>query len=269
MIFIQKAWDKLMTAFSHSGSTGDTFSSMALVRALGGGDYYLRLHNMSNVAARIGWGAGRHAGRMTPQDFDFLAPIMQIQSCLTKFEAYQGQHIDYELENTVYHMTDPIWPRNFANQYANAMKVDMQKYFRQLQVDPYIDVDKPTVIPGRPVCIARNPFYLDGIENISQVPEWVNWIERGLMDQCFFVGLPEDHQWFEQTMKVKVHYEPTTDGLALARLIAGAKMMIANQSMPGTLCVGIGTTLWLETRKNTPLDNNEILYPYRANITYF
>lgn len=258
-----------MTSFSHSGSTGDTFSSMALVRALGGGDYYLRLYNMSNVAAKIGWGAGRHAGRMTQQDFDFLAPIMRIQRCLNKFEAWNGEVIDYELENTVYHMTDPIWPRNFANQYANAMGVDLQKYFRQLQIDPYIDVDKPTVIPGRPICIARNPYYLDGIEDITTVPEWVNWLERNLADQCFFVGLPEDHAWFEDTMKVKVQYEPTSDGLALARLIAGAKMMIANQSMPGTLAVGIGTTLWLETRKNTTLDNNEILYPYRSNITYF
>jgi len=258
-----------MTSFSHSGSTGDVFSSLAVVRALGGGDYYLRLHNMDNVAALIGWGAGRHSGRMTTADYDFLAPIMEIQSCLDKFAPYKGEPIDWEFECAVYHHNIPAWPRNFANQYAVALGLDYDKHFRTLQIDPYVDVDKPTVIPGRPICIARNQYYHEGVENIAEVPEWRNWLDRNLADQCFFVGLPEDHAWFEDTMKTKVHYEPTSDGLSLARLIAGCKMMIANQSMPGTLALGIGTTLWIETRKNTALDNNEILYPYRANITYF
>jgi hypothetical protein len=258
-----------MTSFSHSGSTGDVFSSLAIVRALGGGDYYLRLKNMDKVAAMIGWGAGRHSGRMTEKDFDFLAPIMQIQSCLTKFSAWDGESIDHEFEKSVFFHNIPAWPRNFANQYAVALGLDLEKYFRTLQIDPYVEIDKPTPIKARPICISRNPYYLDGIADISQVPEWRNWIDRNLLDQSFFVGLPEDHAWFEDTMKVKVHYEPTSDGLALGRLIAGAKMMIANQSMPGTLAVGLGTTIWIETRKNTDLSNNEILYPYRSNITYF
>ena len=35
-----------MTTFSHSGSTGDTFSSLVAVKILGGGDFYLRLNNI-------------------------------------------------------------------------------------------------------------------------------------------------------------------------------------------------------------------------------
>lgn len=257
-------------SYSHSGSTGDVFSSLAVVRCIGAGDYYLRLHNMDQVAQMIGWpNAGRHSGRMTQQDFDFLAPLMEIQTCITNFSVWQGQDITHALEQSVYHHQIPVWPRNFANQYAIAMGVDTEVHRRTLQIDPYVDVDRVQVVPGRPICIARNPYYLDGIDDPAKVPEWVNWLERDLADQSFFVGLPEDHDWFENTMKVKVHYIPTTDSLSLARLIAGARMMIANQSMPGTLAVGLGTTLWLETRKNTTLDNNEILYPYRSNITYF
>ena len=51
--------------------------------------------------------------------------------------------------------------------------------------------------------------------------------------------------------------------------VAGAKMMIGNQSMPATLALGIGTTLWIETRKNVELEKNEIFYPYRSNVMYF
>jgi hypothetical protein len=259
-----------MPSFTHSGSTGDTFSSLAVVKCLGGGDFYLRLNFMDKVAQLIGWGgAGRHSGRMTQQDFDFLVPLMEKQSYLTKFDIWQGEQVDYELEKAVFHHNIPAWPRNFANQYATALDLDLEKHFRTLQIDPYVEVDNPISIPGRPICISRNQFYHEGEENVAEVPEWVNWIERNLLDQAFFVGLPEDRDWFENTMKVKVHYVPTSDALELARLIAGSKMMIANQSMPGTLALGIGTTLWIETRKNTPLDNNEILYPYRSNVTYF
>ncbi len=260
----------MSVSYSHSGSTGDIFSSLAVVRCLGAGKYYLKLNNMDRVAQMIGWpNAGRHSGRMTKDDYNFIAPLMEIQNFITKFEIWNGQPIDYELEKSVYHHQIPVWPRNFANQYAVAMGVDTVIHRRVLQIDPYIDVDKMQIVPGKPVCVARNPYYLDGIVDPSQVPEWINWIERDLIEQSFFVGLPEDHDWFENIMKIKIHYIPTVDALELARLIAGSKMMIANQSMPGTLAVGLGTTLWIETRKNTPLDNNEILYPYRSNITYF
>lgn len=258
-----------MTSYTHSGTTGDVFSALAFVRCAGPGDFYLKLNNVDAVAAMIGWGPGRHSGRMNQKDFDFLAPIMEIQSCIKKFAVWHGEKVEYEFEKSVFHHQIPAWPRNFANQYAITFGFDPEQHKRTLQINPYVDVDKPEIVPGRPICISRNVFYHEGVADVSQVPEWVNWIERDLAEQSFFVGLPEDHAWFEETMKTKVHYIPTQDGLALARLIAGAKMMIANQSMPGTLAVGIGTTLWIETRKNTPLDNNEILYPYRANITYF
>lgn len=259
-----------MSSYTHSGSTGDTFSSLAVVRCLGAGDFYLKLNNMDKVSQMIGWpGAGRHSGRMTQKDFDFLAPIMEIQSCVTKFAVWNGEAVDHELENRVYHLNTPAWPRNFANQDATAMGIDLEANLRTLQIDPYIEVDRPVVVPGRPICISRNPYYLDGVPDVANVEEWRTWIDNRLLEQAFFVGLPSDHAWFEETMKVKVDYVPTSDGLELARLIAGAKMMIANQSMPGTLAVGIGTSLWIETRKNTPLSNNEILYPYRANINYF
>jgi hypothetical protein len=259
-----------MPSYTHSGTTGDTLSSLAVVKCLGPGDFYLRLNNLDNICRQIGWGnAGRHSGRMTKADFEFLAPLMEIQKSITSFKIWNGEKVDYELENRAFHLNAKVWPRNFANQDAAALNVDINKHFKTLQIDPYVDVDTPTVVKGKPICISRNPFYLENIPDITKVSEWNNWIDRNLADQSFFVGLPEDHAWFEDTMKIKVHYEPTSDALSLARLIAGSKMMIANQSMPGTLAVGLGATIWIETRKNTPLDNNEILYPYRANIMYF
>jgi hypothetical protein len=259
-----------MTTFSHSGSTGDVFSSLAATIILGGGDYYLRLNNMDRVAQMIGWpGAGRHSGRMTQRDFDVLAPLMRIQPSIQSFEVWNGESIDYEFEQQVHHHNPPGWPRSFTRQYCPAAGIDIEQNHLQLDVLPFLFADRAERVPGRNIMIARNQWYLDGTPDPSQVEAYTTWIEYGLMDQAFYCGLPEEHAWFESTMKVKIPYVATEDCLHLARLMQGAEMIIANQSMPGTMAVSMGKSCWIETRKNTPLENNEIYYPYKLNAHYF
>lgn len=257
-------------SYSHSGSTGDVFSSLAVVNILGAGDYYLRLNNMDRVAQMIGWpGAGRHSGRMTQADFDSLAPLMEIQPNVKSFSVWQGEPVTHEFEQQVHHHNPPGWPRSFTRQYAAAMGLDIEANHIKLDVEPFLFADRAVKVPNRPICVARNRWYLDGTPDPAAVEAYKTWIEYGLLDQAFYVGLPEEHQWFEDTMKVQIPYVYTADCLELARYIAGAEMVIANQSMPGTMAVSMNKTVWIETRKNTPLENNEIYYPYKVNAHYF
>lgn len=259
-----------MTTFSHSGSTGDVFSSLAATIILGGGDYYLRLNNMDAVAQSIGWpGAGRHSGRMTQRDFDVLAPLMRIQPCINKFEVWLGESIDVEFEQQARHHNPPGWPRSFSRQYCPGAGIDIEANKLQLDVLPFLFADKSEKVPHRNIMIARNEHYLDGTPDPANVEAYNTWFEYGLLDQAFYCGLPQEHDWFERTMKVKIPYVATEDALHLARLMEGAEMVIANQSMPGTMAVSMGKTCYIETRKNTPLTNNEIYYPYKANAHYF
>jgi hypothetical protein len=259
-----------MTSFTHSGSTGDVFSSLAVVTILGGGDFYLRLNNMDNVAKKLGWGgAGRHSGRMTQADFDCLAPLMRIQPCINKFEVWNGEAIDYEFENQIFHHNPPGWPRSFSRQYASAVGVDIEKHHKHLDIEPFLFADKATVVPGRPIMVCRNKWYLESIADPGKVDAWTTWIDAGLSDQAFYCGLKEEHAWFEDTMKIKIPHVQTSDCLELARYMKGAEMVIANQSMPGTMAVSMGKTCWIETRKNVDLANNEIYYPYKLNAHYF
>lgn len=259
-----------MLSFSHSGSTGDVLSSLSAVNILGGGNYYLRLNNMDKVAQSIGWpGAGRHSGRMTQTDFDTLAPLMRVQPRMHSFEVYTDQHIDYALEDQCHHHNPPGWPRSFSRQYASACGIDIEQNKLSLDVYPFLFADKSYQIPGRPIMVARNQWYLDGVPDPANVEAWTVWIESGLADQAFYCGHPSEHDWFENTMKIKIPHIPTSDCLELARLMAGCEMVIANQSMPGTMAVSMGKTCWIETRKNTPLENNEIYYPYKINAHYF
>lgn len=259
-----------MTTFSHSGTTGDVLSSLCLVKILGGGDYYLRLNNLDSICRSIGWGnAGRHSGRMTQRDFDTLEPLMRIQPQVKSFQVYKGEQIDYEFEKTAHHMNPPGWPRSFTRQYAAALAVDPEQHHRELDIESFLIADRAYKVPGRPIMIARNRWYLDGIADPSAVPQWQNWIECGLADQSFYCGLEEEHQWFESLMKVKIPWVKTEDCLELARYQWGCELIIANQSMPGTMAINLGKTCWIETRKNTPLENNEIYYPYKINVNYF
>jgi hypothetical protein len=229
---------------------------------------------MDKAAQMLGWpGAGRHSGRMTQKDFDFLEPLMKIQPCINSFKVWDGRKVDYEFEQTCFHHNPPGWPRSFTRQYASAVGIDPSRadknILRQLDIDPFLFVDKKYKIDHKPIMICRNKWYLDGIPDAGNVDAWNIWISSGLAEQAFYCGLPEEHKWFEDTMKMKIQYIPTSDSLELARYMSGAEMVIANQSMGGTMAVSMGKTCWIETRKNVELENNEIYYPYKINAHYF
>jgi hypothetical protein len=50
-----------MTTFSHSGTFGDLIYSLNVAKKLGGGDFYLRLNNMDNMAKKT-FGPNANAG---------------------------------------------------------------------------------------------------------------------------------------------------------------------------------------------------------------
>lgn len=260
-----------MTTFSHSGTTGDTFSSLVAVKILGGGDFYLRLHNMDKmIREKLGWpGAGIHSGRMTQNDYESLRELMLHQPYINRFEIYNNEHIDYELENAALYLNPGVIPRNFSNQHARANNIDLEKYFKQLQIEPYMECREPRKITGRPICVFRNDHHRQGNDILSN--SYKSFLQRGLLEQAFFIGTQEDHDWFENGLKVKIHYVPCPDYMETARLIQGSELLICNQSSPCALGLALGKTMWIETRKlnNETIEQNECFYPYRLNISYF
>lgn len=258
-----------MFSFSHSGTTGDTFSSLVAVKILGGGDYYLRLHNLDKmIQEKLGWpNAGLHSGRMKQEDYDVMRELMLHQPYIHSFEIYNNQHIDYELENAAIHLYPGVTPRNFSNQHALANGLDLKVYFKELQIEPYMECREPRKISGKPICVFRNTHHRQGNDILS--PTYASLLNRGLLEQAFFIGLKEDHDWFENTLKVKIMHVHTPDFMEMARVIQGSELLICNQSSPCALGLALGKTMWIETRKDVELTQNECYYPYRINISYF
>lgn len=257
-----------MLSFSHSGTTGDTFCSLVISKILGGGDFYLKLHNLENILPP-GWSnkGTRHEGRMTMEDYEMMRELIEHQPYINSFKPWNGEHIDYELENAAKHLETKCRPRNFTNQHAEAQDLDTEVYKRQLQMEPWMECREERKFPGRPIVIFRGPHYQSGNELRS--PFWQDLINRGLCDQAVYVGIESEHAWFEDTFKVQVPHYRTPDFMELARVIQGSELFISSMSSPSALALCLGKNMWLETRKNEQWERHENNFPYRLNIRYF
>lgn len=255
--------------FSHSGTTGDTFCSLVIPKILGGGEFYLKLNDLDNVIQKyLGWAdAGRHSGRMSQDDYESMRELILHQPYITDFKTWNGEAIDYELEKAAAHLETASRPRNFSNQHAEAQGIDTDYHIRALQIDPWMECRETRRIPGRPIVIFRSPHYQSGNELRS--PVWKDLVDRKLSEQAVYVGLEEDHAWFEDALKVRVPHYRTPDYMELARVIQGSELFISSMSSPSALALCLGKTMWLETRKNEPWERHENNYPYRLNIRYF
>ena len=258
-----------MTTFCHSGTTGDTFCAMVAMKILGGGELYLKLRNLDKmVFDRLGWpDVGRHKGRMTDEDFEVMRELVLHQLYVTKFEKWDGQEIDHDMDDAAYHHETGFFPRNFSNQHALANKIDPKYHFRALQMDPWLECREERRFPGRPIVVHRSPNYQEGNELMS--PTWKNFIDRQLADLGVFVGVESDHAWFEETFKIRIPHYRTPDWMELARVIKGSELMITSMGGPSALCLCLGKTMMLESRKNVTHERLEINYPFRLNIQYF
>ena len=259
-----------MTTFSHSGTTGDTFCSLVIPKILGGGEFYLKLNNLEHVInTKLGWSnkGNRHEGRMTADDYEVMRELIQHQRYITKFEIWNGQEIDHELEDAYDHLETGFFPRNFSNQYALAAGIDCKKHYKELQMMPWMECREPRTVPGRPIVIHRTPNYQEGNPVVS--PRWQSFIDRGLVEQAVFVGQEVDHDYFENLYKVRVPHYRTPDWMELARIISGSEMMITSMGGPSALALSLGKTMLLESRKNETHERLEINYPARLNIQYF
>ena len=250
-----------MTTFSHSGTTGDTFCSLVIPKIVGQGEFYLKLNNLEHVInTKLGWSnkGNRH---------EVMRELILHQKYITDFKIWKGEDIDFELEDAYDHLETGSFQRNFSNQYALAAGIDPQKHIKELQMMPWMECREERKFPGRPIVIHRSPNYQEG--NPVKSPTWQNFIDRGLEEQAVFVGGESDHDYFENTFKVRVPYYHTPDWMELARVIQGSELMITSMGGPSALCLCLGKTMMLEPRKNESHERLEINYPMRINIQYF
>jgi hypothetical protein len=260
--------------FCHPGTYGDTLYSMCPVKLLGGGDVYIKLNGMNEVAwnAFGAPNAGVHAGRYTKSDLDFLFPLLEKQSYIHKLDVWRNETVDYDLGDHYKFTTGPKgWQGNQTECAALVCGLDIHEYRKELLIDPWLDPVEPLHINGRSIVINRTSRYLQGSDPNSAT--WKKWVEEGLDEVAVFLGTPQEHEAFNQQFNCNVPYHAVEDMLEMARIVQGAEQVMANQSVVLAVAIGLGKTFWCETRKDydnfrSPHGWGDVWFP-RVNGFYF
>lgn len=256
-----------MKKFKHSGTTGDLIYSLAITRHFGGGEFYLHLNQIDWIGQHY-YGnkpTAFHQGRMTQQDFEFMASFMQAQSYIDKFDVLTP---DVEITHNLDRFRPAFvsHPGNYVDIYSSTFSITDPATQSMIRTTPWLDVPAITPIPNRDVVVNRTSRWLPPVLN----QQWDDWRDGGLDQRAVFVGLPEEYDKFvEDTGWVDCVYHPTPTMLDLAQVIASTSMFIGNQSQALALAIGLGVPYWCELRRDLPVERNECYFPSQPRGNYF
>jgi hypothetical protein len=129
------------------------------------------------------------------------------------------------------------------------------RYVGQWPIDlsPWLTVPG-NIEPNERVICCRSPRY----HNEHGTFPWKG-AHEAYGDRLLFIGLPEEHKDFEGLLGCRVEHAKTENFLDMAKIMAGAKQVIANQSSPLWVALGLGKKVVVEGWNYAP--NTEVPRP--------
>jgi hypothetical protein len=204
--------------FSHSGDIGDLLAALPVIRELGGGELVL-------------FPAPYTGERMTQERAGRLLPFLKLQPYLTSVRwapAPEGTNLDEWREHydCWLNLTDMV-AQTFGQPHPD-------------REQPWLKIDRPNRVA--PVVFARTPRYR------NQEVDW-HRIYDEYASRAVFAGTPEEHHDFQQEIgPVSYHYSPTY--LDVARVVAGADLVVVNQTSIRWLAEGFKVPVLVEVAPN-------------------
>lgn len=220
--------------YKHSGDLGDIIFALPAIRAMGGGILYLDPNGGANEP--LIHQCGTPKTKLTAGAIERLKTLMVRVPYITEVRHWNGEPVDANLDQFRNHLRF----NNVCDSHLAAFGLPITERDR-----PWIDIKDPLVDARYPIIIARSVRYH------SNYPWWAMNMPR-IASQCAFVGLPKEHEIFEYTFEVKVHFWDAPDILTLTRILAGAKQVICNQSLPQTLAEAMKKNLINEVFRISP-----------------
>ena len=250
--------------YSHSGSLGDLIYSLPVVKHFGAGNFYVKLRSIEAVAAKYGYHqrdvSPFHLRKMTETEFYLLEPLLEAQPYITK--VIPTDNFDFEATYDLDKFRSVLF-RTFNGNYLEA-------YFKTFGIPYTVDdliapwlVAEPKAIA--PIVVTRTFRYRNPVSEAK----WKEFAALpGFNENTVFVGLADEHVDFQQMTGSKVPYYGCKDFLEMARVIAGCKTFIGNQTFAYGLAQGLGKQTFLECIPDRDLLHNECFFP-RPDCHYF
>jgi hypothetical protein len=220
--------------FKHSGDLGDIIFALPAVRALGGGILYL--DPQGGATEPLVLTSGTPKTKLNAGSIESLKTLLARVPYVNEVRSWNGEAVDVNLDVFRQHARF----NNLSDAYLSAFGLPFTERDRQ-----WLEISDPLSDSRFPIIIARSVRYHGN---------YVFWALNTpkIAHQCAFVGLPKDHEIFEYTFEIKVHYWPTPDILTLARVIAGAQQFIGNQGLPHALAEAMKKNLINEVFRPNP-----------------
>ena len=217
--------------FHHSGDMGDVIYSLPAIRALGGGALYISAdcRHPYPCPPRV---------KVGPEWSASLATLTNAQEYIwnTQWTQRTPFSADYDLNEFRKYYSQPsidptssLWALN-RNHWG----------LKYEESESWLKVERPN--PVAPIVIARSARYHN-----DDFP----WLQLAIKygNQSVFVGTKEEYRAFPFQ---SIPYQPTANLLELARVIAGSKVFIGNQSCPLAIALGLGKNVVTEAWKQNP-----------------
>lgn len=250
--------------YSQSGNLGDLIYSLSVVKKLGKGDFYVKLHNIPNVIQKYNNGIvpPEYVGKLSEKDFEMLKPLLEAQDYINKAKVYEDQFIDTDLDEFRGVIHSKV-QGNFLKAFYTTHNIP---FTDDDLIQPWLTVPSPNKIAK--CVVARSPRWRRMLPNTVDI--WKELIKNNNIEaEGVFIGLPSEHADFEATFDVKIPYHPVNDFLELAQVIAGADAFFSNQTFTYGIAQGLNKTTVLETFSARPnLQVNECFFA-RPNCYYF
>lgn len=225
--------------YSHGGDVGDLIYGLCAIKAAGGGNLALVPH-----AVREAFTAAK-ADRILP--FLRLQPYIHYaefhDAPLTPFGSNdKPDFVDVSLDK----FRELQFHRRHHGQWENIAQTHLRLLGLPLEKanEPWLTVDEPTVIRGKPVVFHRSERYQ------NPTFPWKAILQK-YRHRCVFVGSPSEHVAF-QSFIGRVTYHPTPTILDLARVIAGCQLFVGNQAAPYSIAEGLHAPAILESAQWCP-----------------
>lgn len=255
-----------MKRFKHSGAAGDLIYSLALMKQLGGGEFYLHLDQIDWVGQHY-YGSRPdpfHQGRMNQRDFDYMQSFMLAQTYITDFKVLDSKtEITHNLDR--FRPAFVGHPGNYVDIYCQTFGISDATAQSQIRNSSWLTVPNAKQINNRSWVINRTERWIPN----QLSPKWKEWKDQGAEDRSIFVGLPKEYDLFKKNLGWDIPYYQTNTQLELAEVISGSERFIGNQSQALALAVGLGVEFHCEARRDLPIERNECYFPNHPKGHYF
>ncbi|HEV2098421.1 MAG TPA: hypothetical protein VGR45_05790 [Stellaceae bacterium] len=171
--------------------------------------------------------------RITFETFQTVRPLLEAQSYIRSVGPYEGDPVDVDLDAF---RTIVRWCRcNLVDAYylAHGVAPDPANH-----TEPWLEVPDFPAITRKRVAVSRTRRYLRQEDN----PFFHQMIRQGLGEHGVFIGLPDEHAWFEELFHVRIEHVQAEDAGVIVAILNAVDLWVGNESFVGALAEGLKKT---------------------------